>query len=202
MKKIVLAIVTLVALCGASQAQRHIEYRWHGVYVTGDMSYGMNINRTPDEFDVIGDTLSCVMPSITVGYSFRKEAALGLGFTYVADPTGAYTQLPLFVELRSHFSRNQLTPYTVLQAGYTMPLGASSVADPYASAIEEGGLYLGIEAGVRYAFSRQVAVAGHVGYRMMQSNVVHRRDAEGTSIVAPPVVLHVLAVGATLYFSN
>lgn len=192
----------MVALCGIVHAQRHIEFQWHGVYVTGDMSYGMNINRTPDEFDVIGDTLSCFMPSVIAGFSFRKEAAVGLGFTYVADPTGAYRQMPLFVELRSHFTRARITPYTVIQSGYTLPLGASSEATPVSSTIEEGGLYLGLEVGARYAITRHMAVAGHVGYRFLQMNHVHRRDIEGTSLVSPPVVLHVLTAGATFYFSN
>lgn len=202
MKKIIFTVVAVVALCGVAQAQRHIEFRWHGVYVTGDMSYGMNLNRSLDDFDVVGDTLSCFMPSITAGYSFRKEAGVGLGFTYVADPTGAYTQLPLFVELRSHFLRNRLTPYAALQAGYTLPLGSASEALPVSSTIEEGGLYLGLEAGGRYAITRHFAVAGHVGYRFLQMNKVHRRDAEGVSLLAGPVVLHTLTAGVTFYFSN
>ena len=202
MKRIVIAIVAMVSLCGVAQAQRHIEYRWHGAYLVGDASYGFNLNRAQDEYDTIPTTLNAFMPGISVGYQFRKETGVGLGFNYVADPTGAYTQLPVFFELRSHFMRSQLTPYTVLQVGYTLPLGASSVADPVSSKIEEGGLYFGLEAGVRYAFNRSIAVAGHVGYRMLQSNLVSRSDLQGHSILATPITLHVLTIGASVYFSN
>lgn len=202
MKKIVLAIIAITTLCGAVQAQRHIEYRWHGVYVTGDMSYGFNLNRSIDEFDTIPCTLNAFMPGITMGYQIRKEAGVGIGFNYVADPNGAYTQLPVFAELRSHFMRSQLTPYGVMQVGYCLPLGASSDADPVSSKIEEGGLYLGLEVGARYAFNRSTAIAGHIGYRLLQSNLVRRTDLDGHSILAIPVTLHVLTIGATFYFSN
>lgn len=202
MKKIVIALVAIVTLCGAAQAQRHVEYRWHGVYLVGDASYGFNLNRSIDEYDTIACTLNAFMPGFSTGFQFRKEAGLGVGFNYVADPTSAYTQLPVFVELRSHFWRNQLTPYSVLQVGYSLPLGASSEADPVSSKIEEGGLYFGLEVGARYAFSRSLAVAGHVGYRLLQSNLVSRTDNQGHAILSVPVTLHVLTFGASIYFSN
>lgn len=202
MRKLILAAVALICLTGTAVAQRHVEFRWHGAYLVADASYGFNLNRGQDEFDTIPTTLNAFMPGLSVGYQFRKEAGVGLGFNYVADPTGAYTQLPVFVELRSHFMRNQLTPYTALQVGYSLPLGASSVADPVSSTIEEGGLYFGLEVGARYAFSRSVAVAGHVGYRLLQSNLVSRKDLQGHSILSTPVTLHVLAIGASVYFGN
>lgn len=202
MKKIIIAIVAMVSLCGYAQEQRHIEFRWHGVYLVGDASYGFNLNREMDEYDTIATTLNAFMPGFSVGYQIRKETGIGVGFNYVADPTGAYTQLPVYAELRSHFWRNQLTPYTVLQVGYTLPLGASSVADPVSSKIEEGGLYFGLEVGARYAISRSLAVAGHVGYRLLQSNLVSRTDLQGHSILSVPITLHVLAIGASVYFGN
>ena len=162
----------------------------------------MNLNREVDEFGVVGDTLSAFVPSLTVGYSFRKEACVGLGFSYVADPTGAYTQLPIFVELRSHYSRARLSPFSVFQAGYTLPLGSMSEARPVSNQIEEGGLYLGLEGGVRYAITRHVAVAPHIGYRFLYANKLHRRHADGVSIVATPVGLHTITGGVSFYFSN
>ena len=202
MKKIVIAIVAIVSLCGAAQAQRHIEFRWLGIYLVGDMAYGANLNRSVDEFALVGDTLSAFMPTISGGFQFRKEAGVGLGFSYVADPTGAYTQLPLFVELRSHYTRAQLTPYTALQVGYTLPLGSSSAATPVSSTIEEGGLYVGIEVGARYAFTRSTAIAAHLTYRLLQSNKVSRSDLNGTPLLAEPVVLHVMGAGVSFYFGN
>ena len=192
----------MVTLCGAAQAQRHIEFRWHGVYLTGDLTYGANINRAMEEGGVVGDTLSAFMPTFTAGFQFRKEAAVGLGFSYVADPTGAYTQLPVFVELRSHYMRSRLTPYSVLQVGYTLPLGMSSTPNPVSNKIEEGGLYVGIEVGGRYAINRSTAVALHATYRLLQMNEVSRSDANGVLMMAPPVLMHVIGGGATFYFGN
>jgi len=205
MKKIVIAIVAIVALCGAAQAQRHIEFRWHGVYVTGDASYGFNLNRTLDECDTIPSVLNAFMPGISAGFQFRKEACVGLGFNYVADPTDAYTQLPVFVELRSHIMRSQWTPYGVLQVGYTLPLGTSSAPEPVSSTIDEGGLYFGLEVGARYAISRSTAVALHAGYRLLQMNKVSRYVMDGTTrvdILQVPINLHMLTLGTTFYFSN
>lgn len=201
MKKLFFAFVVMVTLCGSAAAQRHIEFRWHGIYLVGDVTYGMNVNRTVAEGCVVGDTLSAFMPTFSAGYQFRKEAGVGLGFSYVADPTGAYTQMPLFVELRSHYLRSRLAPYTVLQAGYSLPLGLSSQPNPVSNKIEEGGLYVGIEVGGRYAINRSTAVAVHASYRLLQSNSVVR-SMEGVSMLAEPVVLHVVGGGVSFYFGN
>ena len=198
MKKTIIAAVALLCLCGTAAAQRHIEFRWRGIYFVGDASYMFNVNRSVE--NGISDSVSAVVPSFSGGFQFRKEAAVGLGFSYVADPTGAFTQLPLFIELRSHFSRSQLTPYAVLQLGYSMPLGASS--EPPTVKIEEGGFYLGVEAGGRYAFSRSFAIGGHVGYKMLQSNKVMRSDAMNVPLLTESVVLHMVGAGISFYFSN
>lgn len=199
MKKTILAAVALLCLCGTAAAQRHIEFRWRGIYFVGDGSYVMNFNRSPNESG-LADTVSGFMPSLSGGFQFRKEAAVGLGFAYLADPTGAFTQLPLFVELRSHFMRSRLTPYTVLQVGYSLPVGASS--EPPVTKIEEGGLYLGFEVGGRYAFNRTVALGLHASYRMLQSNVVSRQDLTNQPMLEETVVLHMIGGGLSIYLSN
>ncbi|MBR1766786.1 MAG: outer membrane beta-barrel protein [Bacteroidales bacterium] len=201
MKKIILAAVALLCLQGTAAAQRHIEYRWHGIYFVGDASYVTNALTRSSSDQQIVDTVSGFMASLSGGYQFRKEAGVGLGFSYFSDPTGAFTQLPLYVELRSHFSRSRWTPYTVLQVGYTMPVGASS--EPPITKIDEGGLYLGIEFGYRYAFNRTVALAGHIGYHFMQSNSVIRHDAiTNAPILKDHVVQHLIGGGLSLYLSN
>lgn len=199
MKKTIFAAVALLCLCGTAAAQRHIEYRWRGIYFVADGTYVMNLNRSANQSG-LADTVSAFMPSFSGGFQFRKEAAVGLGFAYLSDPTGAFTQLPLFVELRSHFMRSRLTPYTVLQVGYSLPVGASS--EPPVTKIEEGGLYLGFEVGGRYAFNRTVALGLHASYRMLQSNVVSRHDATNQPMLEETVVLHMLGVGLSLYLSN
>lgn len=202
MKKFFIVAVALLCLAGTAVAQRHIEFRWRGIYFVGDASYGINLNRSTDEFSVRGDTLAAFMPSMSVGYQFRKEAAVGAGFTYVADQTGAFEQLPVFVELRSHFLRSRWTPYTVLQAGYCVPLGSSSEPMPISTKIDEGGLYLGVGLGYRFAISRNTALAVHLDYRLMQSNRVIYSSVTGESLLPEAVSLHTISGGLSFYFGN
>ncbi len=199
MKKNIIAAVALLCLCGTAAAQRHIEFRWRGIYFVGDGSYVFNINRSPND-QGIADTVSGFMPSFSGGFQFRKEAAVGLGFAYLADPTGAFTQMPLFVELRSHFTRDRLTPYAVLQVGYSLPVGASS--EPPVTKIDEGGLYLGLEFGGRFAINRSFALGAHLGYKLLQSNHVIRYDLANTPLLNETVVLHLIGGGISLYFGN
>ncbi|MBR1549798.1 MAG: hypothetical protein IJ634_04090 [Bacteroidales bacterium] len=199
MKKFFIAAVTLLCLGGTAAAQHHIEFRWRGIYFVGDGSYVFNLNRSPNESG-LADTVSGFMPSFSGGFQFRKEAAVGLGFAYLADPTGAFSQLPLFVELRSHFTRDRLTPYAVLQAGYSLPVGASS--EPPITKIDEGGLYLGIEAGARFAINRSFALGMHASYRLLQSNQVIRYDMLNDPSLTETVVLHMFGGGLSVYFGN
>ncbi len=199
MKRIILAAALLLCLCGTAAAQRHIEFRWRGVYVVGDMSYAFNLNRGIKS-NGIADTVGGFMPTVSGGFQFRKEAAVGLGFAYMADPTGAFTQLPLFVELRSAFTRDRLTPYSALQIGYSFPVGSSS--EPPVTKIDEGGLYLGIEVGGRYAINRSTAVGAHVGYRLLHSDKVTYSDAENMPSFHESTTLHMLAIGVFVTFCN
>ncbi len=193
MKKTILVVAALLCLAGTAAAQRHIEFRWRGVYCVGDLGYAFNLNRTQD-------TVAAFMPSFSGGFQFRKEAAVGLGFSYLADPSGAFTQLPIFAELRSHFTRNRLTPYTALQVGYSIPVGASSEA-PVVK-IDEGGLYFGLEVGGRYAITRSFALGIHAGYRMLHSNKVLRSDAENLPMHTDATTLHLISAGVAVHFCN
>lgn len=197
MKRFLLAIAAVLCLCGTAQSQRHIEYKWYGAYFVVDGSYVMNLNRAPQS-NGYTDTLSAFDLTLIGGFQFRKESAVGLGVSYIADPTGAYTQMPVFVEIRSHFLRSQLTPYTAIQGGYSLPLGASS--EPPSIQITKGGLYFGLEVGARYAINRKFGVGGHIGYKLLQAREVTRTDAANIPMIADPVTLHVLGFGASLHF--
>lgn len=197
MKKVIIAAVALLCLVGTAAAQRHLEYKWRGFYATVDFSYGMNLNRAAGD-NGIADTISGIGMGFSGGYQFSKEAGLGAGVLYFVDGTGAFSQMPVFVELRSHFMRSQLTPYTVLQAGYSLPVGASSEA-PNVIKITKGGLYFGFSLGARYAIERTFAVGVHVDYKLMQSNEVTRNYANGPKL-SDPAITHLLAGGVSLYF--
>lgn len=195
MKKIIIAAVALLYLYGTAAAQRHIEFRWRGLYLVGDASYVFNINRSVDKGGA-ADTVSAFMPSFSCGFQFRKEAAVGVGFSYLADPSGAFRQLPIFVELRSHFMRSRITPYTVLQVGYTLPVGASS--EPPVTKIDEGGMFFGLEAGARYAISRSTALGLHLSYKFLHSNNVQRDNFTW----AESKGLQLIGGGLSFYFGS
>jgi opacity protein-like surface antigen len=198
MKKIIIAAVALLCLCGTAVAQRHIEYKWRGVYVVVDGSYVMNLNRAPNTANGISvaDTMSGYALGVSGGFQFRKEAGVGLGITYIADPTGAFTQMPVYAELRSHFMRSRLTPFAVLQLGYTLPLGASSPK----TKIENGGVYFGVQFGGRYAIDRGFAIGLHVGYKMLNMSEVSRFDVNHKPLLADARTLHMLDAGISLHF--
>lgn len=198
MKKTIIAVVALLCLCGTAAAQRHIEYKWRGVYVVVDGSYVMNINRAPSTSNVISvaDTMSGFALGVSGGFQFRKEAGVGLGITYLMDPTGAFTQMPVYAELRSHFMRSRLTPFAVLQIGYTLPLGASSPTVK----IEHGGVYFGAQLGGRFAIDRGFAIGLHVGYKLLNMAEVSRFDVKHKPLLADSRTLHVVDAGVSLHF--
>lgn len=197
MKKLIVAAVALLCLAGTAAAQRHVEYKWRGAYFTVDGSYLMNLNREAG-LNGRADTLAAVNVSFTAGFQFSKEAGVGLGVTYISDPTGAFTQMPAYVELRSHFMRSRLTPYTVLQGGYCLPLGSSS--EPPRTEITKGGLYFGFSFGARYAIDRGFAIGMHADYKMLQAHEVTRYDIHNTPEITDPITLHTVGGGLTLYF--
>lgn len=204
MKKVVAAVVLVVLACGSLSAQANVKYHWNGFYTTLDYSYAFNLNRGADEHN-IADTVGAHVISFVSGYRIRKEACVGLGVSYFSDKSGAFSQLPIFAELRSHFAfpgvrsnfaRNNLMMFTVLQAGYSFPVGASSET----TKIEEGGLYAAFDGGVHWAFDRRFAVAGHVGVKMLQMNKVARYQADGRPSLVDAKVMPMLSAGVSLYF--
>ena len=197
MKRIIIAAVALLCLAGTAAAQRHIEYKWRGAYFTVDGSYLMNLNRGTG-INNYADTLAGANISLTAGFQFSKEAGVGVGVTYISDPTGAFTQMPAFVELRSHFMRSRLTPYTVLQGGYCLPLGSRS--DPPRREIVKGGLYFGFSLGARYAIDRSFAIGLHLDYKMLQSREFARYGSGNVPLIKDPITLHTAGGGMTLYF--
>ena len=195
MKKTIIAAIALLCLCGTAAAQRHIEHKWHGFYAVVDGSYVHNFNRAPG-LNGEADTLGGAWLGMSAGFQFRKEAGLGVGVAYIYDPNGSYTQLPVFVELRSHLTRSRLTPYVTLQGGYALPVGASSTTVK----ITKGGLYFGAEVGGRYAIDRDFAIGLHAGYKLLNANEVTRYEEDGTFKKADQTALHVLSAGLSLYF--
>lgn len=195
MKKTILAVVALLCLCGTAAAQRHMEYKWRGFYSVVEGGYVMNLNRAVDHSG-FADTVGGPWMGLSAGFQFRKEACVGAGFAYLYDPNGAFTQLPVFVELRSHLKRSRLTPYFVAQGGYSLPVGASCPTKK----ITKGGLYFGVEFGARYAIDRNFAIGLHAGYKFINMAEVTRYESTGIFAKADPSSLQLVGGGLSLYF--
>lgn len=210
MKKIFVFSILALAVSMQAFSQSHIEYKWRGFYSVVDLSFSTNLNRGDSETPATpaspalsqGYSVNALGLSVIGGFQFRREACVGIGATYLMDFNGAFTQVPVFVELRSNILRSQLTPYTVIQLGYSLPVGTEG-GSPVVTKITQGGPYFGLEVGARYALSRKLAVSGHIGYKMLQSNEVTRHDTSipGTAPeIAEAVTLHMFAIGASVHF--
>lgn len=187
--RIAFFVLCLVCLVGV-QAQ-HVEFKWHGLYGVVEADYMTNLNRSDHKVSMMG--VSAVM-----GWQIRKESAIGVGFSYLKDSDGAFSQMPVFVELRSHFLRNRLTPFTVVQAGYSFPVSSSSSGSE-AITIKQGGIMFAFAVGGRYALNRQLGVSLHAGYQLLMMNEVERQF-ESAPIDRSSQLLHNIKVGVGLHF--
>lgn len=190
MKKLLLSLALLLAGCVAI-AQEHIEFKWYGLYNVVDFSYGKNVNSKYDAASL--SQLTAVM-----GFQYRKETGVGLGVTFMHDGTNAYTQLPIFIELRSHYLRSRLTPFTVVRAGYSLPLGESS-GGADAVSIKKGGAYFGLEVGGRYAISPKFGVSAHLRFSLVNMNDVEFCE-NGVVAERHGVLFHVIGGGLGINF--
>lgn len=191
MKRIALLLVAVVSFAAAHS--QHIEFKWRGFYITGGYEYTTNLNKTFYEDKVAFNGFM-----VAGGFQFRKETGVGLGAAYLNDPSGAFSQLPIFVELRSHYLRSRLTPFTSIYVGYSIPLGASS-GGRESIQINRGGVTSGANAGVRFAVNRKFGINAYVGYQELYMTRVNRK-VDGKWAEGQPLLLHNLKVGVGLNF--
>lgn len=164
----------------STQTPPHVEFKYYGFYCVIDYTHIMhfavengsymdlngNMHHFPDKYNLSGVTA-------IAGWQFGKESGVGVGFSYLNDPTGAFSQIPVFFEYRSHYLRNRVTPFTSLQMGYSIPFGSKNLEEEY-TRIEKGGLTFGFSAGVRFAISQKLGLNASVGYQLIHLNSVER----------------------------
>lgn len=201
MKKIFL-LLAAVAITGVAMAQQHTEMRYYGVYGTADFTYMMNLAPQHDACELTGfegynDAYSLVGFTASAGFQWRNESAVGLGFSFLYDMQGSFSQIPLFLEFRTHYTHNRLTPYSVVQAGYTIPFKSTNPGSDYIK-INQGGITFGVEVGGRVAIARNFGIHLGVGYQMLQCREVER-GVESQPTTRMPELYHNLR--ATLGFN-
>ena len=102
------------------------------------------------------------------------------------------------MELRSHFLRSRVTPFTVLQLAYSIPFGSKN-ADADYTRIEKGGITAGFEGGVRFAISEKVGMNLYVGIQLINLNSVER-GFDAVAATRLPEVYHNLKAGVGINF--
>ena len=202
MKKIVFFLVAVVSLM-AAQAQQHVEFKWHRMYGVAGYEFSSNINAIHFDLDE-GANLEygtkATMHGIYAicGWQIRKESGIGLGVEFLKDFAGGLTQLPVFVEVRSHYLRSQLTPYTSAYVGYSIPLGFYGTGAAYTK-IEAGGPTFGLNVGGRYAFNRKMGISAFIGYQLITLRKVGLY-ADGVLHITQPVTMHNFKAGVGFNF--
>lgn len=191
MKKVVLLLAAVMTLM-TMQAQ-HVEFKWHRLYGVAGCDFSTNINKLTYE-----DKATFADFYAVGGWQIRKESGIGLGVEYKMDMAGGYTQLPVFVEVRSHFMRNQVTPFTSVYVGYSIPLGMSGGTDKVVQ-ILQGGPTWGFNVGARYAFNRKRGINAFVGYQGIFLNSVDLIE-DGVRQTALSVLMQNVKVGVGFNF--
>ena len=164
----------LAMLCFAASAQKkdkgdqHVEFRYHGFYSVVDYALMKTVSTLDDIESPLFHSINVV-----AGFQWRPESAVGFGFSYLHDASGAFSQIPMYVEYRTHYLRGRVAPFTTARVGFSVPVGSGSSGEHYAK-INLGGLTFGARLGVRYAFTRSSGANIFAGYQMLQLNQVER----------------------------
>lgn len=207
MKRILFLAVTLTCLgtvwadnglklsLSTSQIQEqppHVEFKYYGFYGIVDYTYMMNLNDNAEMSNLSkADKFSLSGVTAIAGFQWRQQAAMGVGFSYLSDPSGSFSQIPVFLEYRCHFLRNRLTPYVAAQLGWSIPMGtvnsgtavgqmnrgtvpdSVNLGHEYIK-INKGGITFGLEVGGRVAIRPKFGVNFFVGYQMISLREVER----------------------------
>lgn len=188
MKKIILALLLFVSFAAKAAEPpapmsdpQHIEFKWHGFYCVVDYTHITCFSNFSGQYldpatgTIVGFTDKYNLNGISAvaGWQFRKETALGFGFSYLNDPMKSFSQIPVFIEFRSHFMRSRITPFTSLQIGYTIPFGSKNSQVEYTK-IHEGGITFALNIGARFAITQKLGINLFAGYQLIQLRSVER----------------------------
>lgn len=159
----------------------HIEFKYYGFYCVVDytnmfcFTHFSGQYMEPNTGQIIGFHDNYQLNGVTAvaGWQWRKETALGLGFSYLNDPMKSFSQIPVFLEFRSHFLRSRITPFTSIQLGYTIPFGSKNLAEEY-TRIDRGGIMFAFNIGGRFAIRPKFGINIYVGYQLVNLDSVER----------------------------
>lgn len=168
------------------------EYGWYGVV---DL-FGAS--------DISDEKASVFGISASGGFQTTRATGFGIGFSYINDKTNAYSHLPIFIELRSHYSSRRLAPFSVLSVGYSLPKSSTQKNMLGSLKVLHGGVMFGLRLGFRFAYDRKLAFNAFAGYQG-QSLYVERKLNPTEEIPdginkKEPVLLHFISYGVGVNF--
>ncbi|MDY5969966.1 MAG: outer membrane beta-barrel protein [Bacteroidales bacterium] len=164
----------------------HTEFKAYGFYGIVDFTTFVNIGDNAKMSNLkTGDKYTLMGVTTVAGYQFNHHSAAGLGFSYLNDKNGAFSQVPVFVEYRSHFTRNRIAPYAAAQIGWSFPLGTATSGNDWVK-IKTGGISMGLEAGARFAITRKIGLNLFVGYHLLAPRAVERSGANMSEVYYDP----------------
>lgn len=175
---------------------KHVEFKYHGAYCVADIAMAYDFT---EKVFLKGINLSG-------GWQWRRQSGFGIGVSYLADGEGVFSQMPIYAELRTHYLRNQVTPYTSLTAGYTIPMGRKNNSNEMQREVISGGVMIGMSVGARYAFNRNVAINAYFGYQLHSLRVQRVANADfdtddpDYSKIEESIIQHMLKFGFGINF--
>ena len=173
----------------------HVWFREYGWYGVVDL-FGST--------DLSDEQASLFGLSASGGFQTTRATGFGIGFSYINDKTNAYSHLPIFIELRSHYSSRRLTPFSVLSVGYSIPKGGTQKNMSGSLKVLQGGVMFGLRLGLRWAYNRKLAFNVFAAYQG-QSLYVERKLNPTDEIPEginkkEPVLLHLINYGVGVNF--
>ncbi len=163
----------------------HVEFKYYGFYGIVDFCYFTNFNDNAEMSNLaVKDKFSLMGLTAIAGFQWRHTSALGLGFSYLNDQTGSFSQIPVFLDYRCHFLRNRVTPYIAGQLGWSIPLHTVNSGNNWIK-INKGGVAFGTEVGARIAINPRFGINVYVGYQL-----IHLREVERSAANMNPSFWH------------
>ena len=138
--------------------------------------------------------------------SYYTSVAVGVGYYNHSNKADSlnnlHSNIPIFFELRNHYSKNRISPYTTVNVGYAIKNGRASIPSKPQSGVIKGGPLVGVSVGVRYLITNTVGINLFAGYVGHKENIEEHyfENIETPSTLERPNFLHQLKFGVGVTF--
>ncbi|HNS16992.1 MAG TPA: hypothetical protein PKH94_08980 [Bacteroidales bacterium] len=105
-----------------------------------------------------------------LGYSVSKGFGLGAGISYnnydISTELQNISMLPVFIDIRSHFSARKTAPFFKIDIGYTVLLSGEGLTYKGGPTLDRGGIYFSPGLGLRIALTDKLQFNASIEYSM------------------------------------